>query len=181
MSGLTEDDRVVLAREVTSLAEAISAFRPATDEEQLELQHLGQRFEALVTLLQWANVLGPEHLRFMQQLRPAVANRRVRLKVLADKHPVESPADLDCLALAPICKMRCCRQLDIELSEQDLADGLRWQLEAPYLLARDDKGCVYLGAAGCGCYERRPGTCRSYDCREDSRIWLDFENKIPAP
>lgn len=181
MSGLTEDDRVVLAREVTSLAEAISAFRPATDDEQLELQHLGQRFESLVMLLQWAKVLEPEHLRFMQKLRPAVANRRVRLSVLTDKHAVESPPDLDCLALAPICKMRCCRELDIELSEQDLADGVRWQLEAPYLLARNAQGCVYLGDDGCGCYSLRPGTCRSYDCREDRRIWLDFENRIPAP
>lgn len=181
MSGLSEDDKGKVVNEITSLAEAISAFRPSSDDEQLELQHLGQRFEALVTLLQWANVLGPEHLRFMQKLRPAVANRRVRLKVLADKRAVASPQDLDCLALAPICKMRCCKELDIELSEQDLADGLRWQLEAPYLLARGDDGCVYLGAAGCGCYEQRPGTCRSYDCRGDSRIWLDFENKIPAP
>jgi hypothetical protein len=23
--------------------------------------------------------------------------------------------------------------------------------------------------------------CRGYDCREDRRIWLDFEKRIPAP
>jgi hypothetical protein len=23
--------------------------------------------------------------------------------------------------------------------------------------------------------------CRSYDCRTDKRIWIDFENRIPAP
>lgn len=181
MSELSEDDKALLAREVTSLAEAISAFRPNDDDEQLDLQHLGQRFEALVLLLQWAKVLTPEQLRFMQKLRPAVANRRVRLSVVPDKHAVPSPPDLDCLALAPLCKMRCCRELDIELSEQDLTDGIRWQLEAPYLLARNPQGCVYLSEEGCGCYAIRPGTCRSYDCRGDSRIWLDFENKLPAP
>ena len=27
----------------------------------------------------------------------------------------------------------------------------------------------------------RPRVCRSYDCRSDERIWLDYEKRIPAP
>lgn len=181
MSELSEDDKGVLAKEITSLAEAISAFRPSSDEEQLELEHLGRRFEALVLLLLWAKVLEPEHQRFMQKQRPAIANRRVRLSVIPDKHAVPSASDLDCLALAPICKMRCCGRFDVELSAQDIADGIQWELEAPYLLKRNNEFCIYLGESGCGCYELRPGQCRSYDCRSDDRIWLDFENKILAP
>lgn len=180
MSEPSAEDKAVIAEQITTLAQAISAFRPASDAEQAELRALGQRFEALVQVLQWAQVLAPHHLQFMQQLRPAVANRRVRLGVVADKHSVAN-AEVDCASIISICKMRCCRALDIELSRQDLADGLRWEIEAPYLLARDAHGCCYLGEAGCTVYERRPATCRSYDCRQDDRIWLDFERRILAP
>jgi Fe-S-cluster containining protein len=33
----------------------------------------------------------------------------------------------------------------------------------------------------CTIYERRPGACRAYDCRNDRRVWLDFEARVPAP
>jgi Fe-S-cluster containining protein len=171
---------VPIAEQVAALAKAISGFRPQSDEEQLGLAELGKRFEMLVTLLQWAEVLTPQHLRMMQQLRPAVANRRVRLSVVTDKRAVASP-DVDCASLAPLCKVRCCRTLDVELAREDLQDGLQWEIEAPYLLARGHDGCTYLGAQGCTVYERRPAVCRSYDCREDSRVWIDFERRLPAP
>lgn len=180
MSEPSPKDKAALAEQVTTLAQAISAFRPRTDDEQLELQALGKRFEALVQVLQWAGVVQPHHLQFMQQLRPAVANRRVRLSVVADKRQVASP-DVDCASLIPLCGARCCRRFDIELSRQDVEDGLRWELEAPYLLAREGQRCFYLGESGCTIYERRPAPCRSYDCREDPRVWLDFERRIPAP
>jgi Putative zinc- or iron-chelating domain len=174
------EDSQTVAEHVVSLAQALSAFRPGDDGEQLELANLGKRFETLVSVLQWANILAPHHLQFMQQLRPAVANRRVRLSVVTDKRAVASP-DVDCASLVALCKVRCCRTLDVELSREDLDDGLRWEIEAPYLLARGSDGCTYLAESGCTVYERRPAICRSYDCRQDPRIWVDFENRIPAP
>ena len=33
----------------------------------------------------------------------------------------------------------------------------------------------------CGVYEQRPIPCRGYDCREDGRIWLDFERRVVNP
>ena len=30
-------------------------------------------------------------------------------------------------------------------------------------------------------YEARPAQCRAYDCVDDSRIWIDYAAKIPAP
>ena len=33
----------------------------------------------------------------------------------------------------------------------------------------------------CGVYETRPEHCRTYDCREDARVWIDYEKRIPAP
>jgi hypothetical protein len=35
-----------------------------------------------------------------------------------------------------------------------------------FLLATADGQCVYLGAAGCTIYDRRPLLCRSFDCRK---------------
>jgi hypothetical protein len=34
------------------------------------------------------------------------------------------------------------------------------------LAADEDGSCVYLGAAGCTIYDRRPILCRSFDCRK---------------
>jgi hypothetical protein len=36
-------------------------------------------------------------------------------------------------------------------------------------------------SGGCTVYDDRPGTCREYDCREDKRVWIDYEKRIPAP
>lgn len=30
-------------------------------------------------------------------------------------------------------------------------------------------------------YAARPAVCRSYDCRDDPRIWSDYARRIPAP
>jgi Fe-S-cluster containining protein len=100
-----------------------------------------------------------------------------------NKYGVSSP-EIDCAALIPICQARCCR-LSVNLSFQDLDDGLRWEYARPYELRRreSDGYCVYSSTEtrGCGVYKKRPAVCRSYDCRNDKRIWIDFEQRIPAP
>ena len=30
-------------------------------------------------------------------------------------------------------------------------------------------------------YRRRPVACRAYDCRNEKRIWVDFEKKLVNP
>jgi Fe-S-cluster containining protein len=175
-----ETEGEAFAAQVVSLATSIRDFRPADDVEQQGLAELGKRFELLVTMLQWAKILEPHHIQLMQQLRPAVANRRVRLSVVTDKRSVGSP-DIDCASLVHLCKVRCCRAFDVELSREDIADGIEWEIEAPYLLARSHSGCTYLGDSGCTVYDKRPATCRKYDCREDPRVWIDFDKKLLAP
>jgi len=97
----------------------------------------------------------------------------------ADKHQVASP-DIDCQALLPVCRARCCR-LTIQLSKQDIADGLDWVFERPYELRRDAAtGYCTSFAAGCQIYDKRPAGCRTFDCRDDRRIWIDFAQRIPA-
>ena len=58
---------------------------------------------------------------------------------------------------------------------------MRWNYAAPYMIAKKPDGrCVHLESSGCNVYDKRPATCRLYDCRQDSRIWRDFEKRIPA-
>jgi hypothetical protein len=101
-----------------------------------------------------------------------------------DNDQVPSPPDLDCAALLPICGARCC-MLTFPLSAEDLDAGrLAWSYGQPYHIARGaDHRCVHQERATghCTVYGIRPAVCRSYDCRDDDRIWLDFANKIPAP
>jgi hypothetical protein len=37
------------------------------------------------------------------------------------------------------------------------------------------------GSCRCTVYDARPIPCRGFDCREDRRIWLDFEGRVPNP
>ena len=71
------------------------------------------------------------------------------------------------------------------LTHQDLDEGIvQWDRDQPYLnRQRADGYCVHCDAVSlrCATYEQRPGLCRSYDCRGDSRIWVDFERRIPNP
>jgi hypothetical protein len=101
-----------------------------------------------------------------------------------DKYAVASPPDLDCAALFPVCQARCC-MLVFPLTPQDLDEGrLAWRYHQPYEIAHAaDERCVHQDRAtgGCTVYEQRPAICRHYDCRQDPRIWLDFERRIPAP
>jgi Fe-S-cluster containining protein len=101
-----------------------------------------------------------------------------------DKYTVASPPDLDCAVLRPICQARCCR-LSFALSFQDLDEGgLQWDYARPYRIRQGHEGyCVHSASdtRGCTVYERRPATCRTYDCRNDRRIWADFEERILAP
>ena len=108
----------------------------------------------------------------------------VALGMLRDKYAEQSPPDLDCRTLLPLCKARCCR-LTFPLTLQDLEEGrISWSYARPFhILHQPGGGCVHQdGATGhCSVYEQRPAICRSYDCREDERIWIDFERRIPAP
>ena len=54
----------------------------------------------------------------------------------------------------------------------------------PYLIQHGRDGyCVHLepGNSGCSIYEHRPVPCRAFDCRKDSRIWLDFAKEKINP
>ena len=126
----------------------------------------------------------PDRVREARVADEAAAPLRVELSDhQRDKYAVAVPP-VPCAALLPICKARCCT-LPFRLSTQDLDGGhVRWDYGRPYWnLRRPDGYCVHNDpdGRGCGVYGERPAPCRAFDCRGDSRIWLDYEKRIPAP
>lgn len=100
------------------------------------------------------------------------------------KYTFQHTAAIDCAERVHLCKAACCR-LPFALSMQDVEEGVvRWKLGEPYLIEqREDGYCNHVDRCGYGCtaYEHRPVPCRGFDCRNDERIWFDFESKIVNP
>jgi hypothetical protein len=101
-----------------------------------------------------------------------------------DKYTFAGEAKVDCENRLHLCHATCCR-LRFALSQQDIYEGIvRWNLGQPYMIAHDKDGyCTHIERGTCRCTvrENRPLPCRAYDCRDDKRIWIDFENKIVNP
>jgi Fe-S-cluster containining protein len=110
----------------------------------------------------------------------AVASQDFRVS----KYEFEGGARIDCENRIQFCKAACCK-LPVALSTEDVREGvIRWDPGQPYVLAHAQDGyCVHMdrGTLRCKVYEQRPIPCRGYDCRQDRRIWLNFERKIPNP
>jgi hypothetical protein len=101
-----------------------------------------------------------------------------------DKYAFEGEVEIDCPSLIPLCQAACCK-LPWALSKQDVREGVvRWELGRPYLNERRGDGyCCHNDAQTrlCTIREHRPVPCRAFDCRNDRRIWVDFERRIPNP
>lgn len=163
-----------------------------TDPDELEaiegrLRALESTVEQLLDVLVGREVLNDGHRRLLAKVGERAARRQrppVQLRATTgDKYEVTGPTDIDCASLLHLCRARCC-SLNVRMTRQDLDEGkLEWEIEQPYILRKADDGyCSYLAGDGrCGCYSIRPMTCREFDCREDPRIWTDFEKRIPAP
>jgi len=159
----------------------------AERNEQM-VAELASVVDTLLTVLAQKGELNEGHLRVIQKLKKhakMIQAPQIAIDATTDKYDEDvACAPIDCEARMHLCHGRCCG-FEIRLSKQDLREGkLEWQIEKPYYLARDRTGyCVYQNKDSglCGNYEHRPATCRRYDCREDKRVWIDFEKMIPAP
>ena len=104
--------------------------------------------------------------------------------LVEDKYAFEGEAKIDCENRLHLCHASCCR-LRFALSKQDIYEGvIQWDLGHPYLIAQDKDGyCTHFERSDCRCTvrEKRPVPCRGYDCRNDKRIWIDFEKGIVNP
>jgi Fe-S-cluster containining protein len=100
-----------------------------------------------------------------------------------DKYALEGLPQIDCEARLPLCRARCCA-MSFALSVQDLDERVvRWNYRQPYKIAQGEDGyCVHnTERRACSIYAQRPAICRTYDCRQDRRVWIDFDKRIPAP
>jgi Fe-S-cluster containining protein len=108
---------------------------------------------------------------------------RLHLAVVRDKYATVQADPPPCMELLPICEGRCCK-LRFPLSTQDLDEGvIRWDYGRPYMIRqRGDGYCAHNHPEqhGCTVYENRPAVCRIYHCRNDKRIWFDYEQRILA-
>jgi hypothetical protein len=155
-------------------------------EQRLVQADVSATLKALVEALISGGALHPEEYeRRRQRALDAATNRLqerplVKLGAAVDKYAQEAP-QLDCAAIFPICQARCCK-FNVYLSAQDLDERvIQWDYGKPYQIRkRDDNYCVHSerDTGRCGVYRQRPAICRTYDCRNDKRIWVDFEKRI---
>lgn len=147
---------------------------------------------ALIELLSERKLITVEELderkkvvgkRLVEQLKENGMGVRLQQPEI-DKHQFQGGVQIDCASRVHQCRAACCR-LDFALSKQDVEEGVvKWDLSRPYMIAKDLDGyCRHLDrcTSRCTIYQHRPVPCRGYDCRNDKRIWLDFENRIPNP
>jgi hypothetical protein len=169
-----------------SLMHALRRANEAQQRSDRELAELRARFEQLIDVLTGKGILVEGHRRLLDRVAAGAAAAQrppVRLRLYVDKYQVPG-GDIDCAARLPLCHGRCCA-LSFELTTQDLDEGVvRWELDEPYVIRHESDGyCTHLQRAtlGCSIYEQRPAACRGFDCREDRRIWSDFDQRIAAP
>jgi len=100
------------------------------------------------------------------------------------KYEFTGGSKVDCEYRIHLCRAACCK-LPLALSKEDVQEGIvRWDLGQPYMIARQGDGaCIHLNREThcCSVYAQRPIPCRGYDCSNDKRIWLDFENRVINP
>ncbi len=169
--------------------EAFLRTHAALGEGHADLVALATTVQALVDVLVARGVVGAAELEAQLE----VAARRVadsRLgqrslvrgeELLRDKYQ-EPNAPVDCEARMPLCKGACCA-CRVPLGAQDLRENvLRWDLAHPYFLRKTAAGrCTHQDTTtgACTVYEQRPLACRSYTCKDDRRIWKDFDARVP--
>ncbi len=154
--------------------------------------------EAASFLYALVEVLKEKGLITVEELdeRKVTAARRLKKRFLGkgmgvviqeperDKYAFKEGVRIDCENRVHLCEAACCK-LSFPLSMQDIREGIiKWDLRSPYLIAQGaDSYCKHFEHGTCRCTvrEHRPIPCRAYDCRNDKRIWLDFENKVVNP
>lgn len=158
-------------------------------ETKARVAELSATLHAVMETLVGAGQLPLETYEKRKRLTMVRENERaggeagVMVANIPDKYALSELPQIDCASRLHLCKARCC-SFTFPLSVQDLDERVvRWSYGAPYKIAqRPDGYCVHNEPGGkCGVYTNRPGVCRTYDCRRDARVWIDFEKRIPAP
>ena len=153
-------------------------------------RHVGQEgaayAQAILGLLLDKGIITPEEFeeRVEAHRKEMSGNPQVMLNKMPDKYSAEGKVILDCASRVELCKAACCT-FRFYLTPQDLDERIvKWDYGNPYWVrCRADGYCMHCDpdSLTCEVHEQRPYTCRSYDCRQDKRVWVDFEKRIPSP
>lgn len=173
------------------LAQSLMLLHERLGNRVLAENELSAHLYALTELLIAKGVLSLKDFeerktRALEQQMSDMSTRWEGAEVLTDqtdKYTVE-PVQIDCQNRLHLCKAACCR-LSFTLSTQDLEEGMvRFNVRRPFHIAhRDDGWCSHCDkeTKRCNVHANRPLVCRTYDCRQDPRIWEDFAQMIPHP
>jgi Fe-S-cluster containining protein len=182
---LSEAQRIVRLQEIERGLQFANVMASVNQDQANEAVAIVQ---ALVDVLASKGLIDPQDLegpleRARKELEE-ILMPRVRLGSLGDKYAEGQTVDIPCLELLPLCLGRCCT-LKFFLTKQDLDEGVaRWDYGNPYWIKQAADGyCIHSDAQtrACTIHARRPHICRGFDCRNNKRIWIDFEKRIPAP
>jgi Fe-S-cluster containining protein len=161
------------------------------DTNALKVYEASAHLYSLIELLVAKGIIGVDELdqrkkavekRLKDSFKEAGIGVRVQGSEV-DKYNLPAEAKIDCENRKHLCHAACCA-LAYALSPQDIREGIRWCLSKPFMNARGADGyCIHLqrDTLSCNIYEHRPTVCRQYDCRNDRRIWLDFDKMVINP
>lgn len=182
------DDMRRAAAEPEDLPNALRFVHLMEAQTKARVAELATSLNALIETLIGDGQLPLERYQERRRLTIVRENERVSREAsiaitnVPDKYALADLPEIDCEARLHLCRGRCCT-FGFALSVQDLDERVvRWDYGRPYTIARREDGyCVHNDDGACSIYPHRPAVCRTYDCREDRRIWLDFDKRIPAP
>jgi Fe-S-cluster containining protein len=101
------------------------------------------------------------------------------LGVVVAHHKNQDSVELDCEKRIPVCQQACCRIFNIHLNSEEAESGrFDWNPRMPYTMLKNHLGCTYLSQGKCLIYHHRPKTCFTYSCKNDRRIWEDYEKMV---
>jgi Fe-S-cluster containining protein len=169
-----------------SFAGALRKAQAETATNEKHILELRAVLNQLIEILIGNELLKPGHRRVFEKTSYYAARGqppKVKLRVVGNKYDFPN-SEVDCESRYHLCHARCC-SFTFSLSKQDVEEGkVLWEIEDPYVIRHEEDGyCSHLDRDTffCSIHEHRPATCRGYDCRGDTRVWLDFDNRIPAP
>jgi len=99
-------------------------------------------------------------------------------------HPDKPDIHIDCESRYGDCGGACCVHFNVQLTLDEIHSGnFQWDVGDPYRLERGPDGhCINLDldTLRCRVWKDRPTVCRQYSCQTDSRVWTDFDLRVPS-
>lgn len=180
----TPDDRAPLPQEVLK---AFIYTHNRSNANTSEVHLACSSLQAVMELLLEKGLIDRDELAKRQHAAAETLRRQYMQRGMGvavqefgeSKYQFSAGAHVNCENRIHLCHAACCK-LPLALSKEDIQEGkVDWELDQPYMLAHEVDGyCTHMdrGEHRCTIYEHRPIPCRGYDCSQDQRIWLDFEN-----